>query len=231
MALTTGTQGWSPNLGSIGAFALGRCKVRRPAILPEHLADVAMAANMVIAKWSLDQANLWAVDLLNVPLVQGTATYTLPATVLLLLDAYISVPAGSAVQDRIVSSISRTTYASFPNKTHQAFPSSFWFDRTEPPSVTLYPTPDGTMSYTLKYYAIIRSDDSAVAGAKTLDLPYRMLPAFADALAAELALTYSPESFQVLDQVAERSFKRARDQESEDVPLFVIPGLSSYYRR
>lgn len=226
---TTGTYTFNPNLGSLGAIALGRCKVRRSAILPDHLADVAMAANLVLVDWSLDQPNLWSVRLASAALSQGVTAYTLPANLLLLLDCYVTTTVSGVATDRVIYSVSRSEYAAYPQKATQAPPTVYWFDRVTPPTITLYPTPDGNGPYTLNYYGVYQDQDAAVGAAAQLDLPYRMLSAFADALAAKLALTYAPEQFALLDGVAQRSFAAARAQENENVPLQIVPGLSGYY--
>lgn len=224
------TQNFNPTLGSIGAFALGRCNVRRTAIDVGHLADMAMAANLVLVDFAGDQPNLWSVILNSIPLVQGTTTYAYPANVLLVLDCYIRKTVGGVNNDRIIYGVSRSEYASYPNKQQQAFPTTYWADRVVPLQTSLYPTPDGNGPYTLFSYVIQQDDDAVTTGAKQLDLPYRAMSAFADALAAKLALTYAPDRFALLDGVAQRSYAKLNGQENENVPLYVIPGLSGYYR-
>lgn len=230
MASPSGTTSFSPDLGSLSAFALGRCAVRRPEITAHNLADCAMAANLVLVDWSVDQPNLWGVELASVALVQGTATYTLPANLLLLLDAYITTSVGGTAQDRVIYGVSRTEYDAYPIKLNQAPPTVFWFNRIIPPTVTVYPVADGNGPYTLNYHGVFQDDDAILSGATGLDLPYRMFSAFADALAAKLSLTYLPDQYTQLSGVAERSYARARGQESENVPLYIVPGIQGYRR-
>lgn len=227
---TSGTTNFNPALASIGAYCLGRCNVRRPEITTGHLADVAMAANLVLVDFADDQPNLWAVQLNSISLVQGQATYTLPADVLLVLDCYITTVIANNDNDRIIYGVSRTEYAAYPIKLMQAPPTVYWFDRIIPPTISVYPAPDGNGPYTLNYYAVIQDQDAIIGASTKLDLPYRQLSTFADALAAKLALTYAPDRFTMLDGVAQRSYTRARAQESENVPLYIVPGISGYRR-
>ena len=221
---------WNPDLGSIGAFALGRCGVRRPEITVGHLADVAMAANLVNVDWSDNEPQLWQVALASVPLVQGTTAYTLPANLLLVLDCYLTVTYQGTSTDRIIYPVARSEYASYPNKAEQAPPTVYWADRTEPVVLSLYPTPDGNASYVLHYYGVYRDDDAALSGAAQTTLPYRSLSAFVDALAAKLALTYAPDKFAALEAVAMKSYGRLNAQENENPVLYVTPGLQRYTR-
>lgn len=226
---TSGTTNFNPSIGSIGAYAFGRSGIRRPQITVEHLADMAMAANLVLVDFSVDQPNLWAVTLNSIPLVQGTAAYTLPANVLMVLDCFTRVTVGGVQNDRVIYGVSRSEYAAYPNKLMQASPTVYWADRVVPIQVSIYPVPDGGGPYTLFYYCVQQDEDAVLAGGAQLDLPYRMLSTFVDGLAAKLSLSYAPDKFEMLDKVAQVSYGRARAQENENVPLYIVPGLNGYF--
>lgn len=221
---TSGTTAYNPSTGSIGAYALRRCGVSRAAITTEHLADIAMASNMVLSQWSVSQPNLWKVQSTTLTVTTGNpGPYSLPSDVILVLDAYITVDSN----DRVLSPVGRSEYIAFPNKTTEAPPTIFWFDRVVPPTLTFYPAPDQT--YTVTYYAVHQDQDAVVPGALTLDLPNRYLNAFKDALAAELAAIYSPERAPALDALAQRTKAQMDAQDREVVPLYIVPDMSSYY--
>lgn len=224
------TTAFGPDLGAISAFALGRSGVRRPAITADNLADAAMAANLVLVEWANDEPQLWQVQLTSVPLTQGVITYTLASNLLLLLDAYITVTVGGIPQDRVIYGVSRVSYDSYPNKTFQGYPTTYWFNRVIPPQISLYQAPDGNGPYVLNFHGVYQDQDAVMPGATGLDLPYRAFSAFTDAVAAKLSLSYKPEAFQVLEAVAMKSYAALRAQENESTPLFVTPGLSSYFR-
>ena len=76
--------------------------------------------NLLFADWANRGVNLWAVDLITVPLVQGQATYNVDPSTVVMLDAYMGIVNGSVETDRIILPISRSEYANYPNKSQQA---------------------------------------------------------------------------------------------------------------
>jgi hypothetical protein len=141
---TSGTYTFNPSLGELTVYAYQLIGVRPTALLQEHLDAARTATNMMFTRWSNQGVNLWQVDLVTISLIQGTATYNVDANTVTMLDAYIE--SGSPSIDRVILPISRTEYASYPNKTQQGFPTTFWFDRLLAPTVTLWPVPDGTQT-------------------------------------------------------------------------------------
>lgn len=148
-------------------------------------------------------------------------------------------PSGQAPEDRVVTPISRTEYAAQPNKFQQAFPTTVWWDRAPAyggSSLTTWPVADQNGPYLLFYWAMVQIDDVQMQGGASLDVPERFLEAFASGLAAKLAWKYpenimkngiSPEK---LDQIAERAWAWASGQDTENVPIFISPGLGGYLR-
>ena len=221
---TSGTTAFNPSLGGIGAYALRRCGVKYAAITAEHLADVAMAANMVLSGWSVNQPNLWRVQQSTVSITANNpGPYVLPTDVVLVLDVYVTISG----QDRILTSISRSEYAAYPVKTTTSPPTVYWLDRVVPPTMTFYPAPDQT--YTVTYYAVHQDQDAVVPGAATLDLPHRSLNAFKDSLTAELAVIHAPDRAPALDALAQRSYQAAMAQDRENAILYITPNLSGYF--
>ena len=154
---TSGTYTYNPSLGELTLFAYNLAGVRNTAIAQEHMEAARMAANLMLANWSNRGVNLWAVDLVTVPLVTGQSTYNVDGDTVVMLDAYMVIDDGNADPiDRIILPISRTEYASYPNKEQQGFTTVFWFDRLIAPTVTLWPVPDGTSAQYLKYYRVRR---------------------------------------------------------------------------
>ena len=141
---TSGTYTFNPGLGEVTLYAYQLIGIRPTALLQEHLETARISANMMLTRWSNMGVNLWKVDLVTVPLVQGTATYAVDPNTVVMLDAYIEY--GSPPIDRIILPVSRTEYASYPNKEQQGFPTTFWFDRLLSPNVTIWPVPDGSQT-------------------------------------------------------------------------------------
>lgn len=226
---TSGTYTFNPDLGSITLYAYQLIGVRPTAVLTEHMESARMAANMVLTRWSSEGVNLWQVDLVTVPLVQGTATYAVDPNTIVMLDTYIEVTSGGALTDRIILPVSRTEYASYPNKQQQGFPTIYWFDRLLSPTVTLWPVPDGSQT-SLKYYRLIQIQDATLNGNQQMDIPYYFIEPFAYALAFRLAQIWAPEKAAMLKQFADESYQIAVNQNVETAQQYISPTISSYYR-
>ena len=228
---SSGTYNFNPSLGEIVLNAYARCGVRRTAIMQEHMTDARFETNFMLASWANQGVNLWEVVLISVPLVQGQTTYTVPAKVVMILDAVIQQNTGTSSQfDRAIMPISRTEYSQTPNKLQQAPPTVFWFDRLINPTVTLWPVPDQSNVYTLNYYAVTQIQDAELTDAQTVGIPYRWLDALASGLAARLAVIYAPERMQMLEAKAAQAYTIAATQDTENVGLYIMPGLSGYFR-
>lgn len=228
---TSGTYTFNPSLGEIVLNAYARCGVRRTALMQEHMQDARFETNLMLSSWANQGVNLWEVDLVTVPLVQGQTTYAVDAKTVMILDAYIQYNGGTASQfDRVIMPISRTEYAQTPNKNLQSPPTVFWFDRLINPTVTIWPVPDQTATYSLKYYRVTQIQDAELTDAQNVDIPYRWLDALCSGLAARVAAIYAPDRLQMLEAKADQAYTIAATQDTENVALYIMPGLSGYFR-
>lgn len=227
---SSGTYSFAPSIGELILNAYGRIQIRRTEITQQHLADAANEANLVQVEFSNRLPNLWLCETYTVNLSQATAEYTLPARLIAPMAVYLTITQGSVSTDRILVPISTYEYAALPNKTTQGQPTSFWFDRQESPIVHLWPVPDGNAIYTLNLRMVSQPQDARAQSGTTLEFPYRFLDAFAASLAARLAVIYKPELEAKRQADAERAWAIAATQDQEDVPMFITPALSGYYR-
>ena len=226
---TSGTYAFNPSLGELTLYAYNQIGIRNTALTQEHMMTSRVATNLMLARWSNQGVNLWAVDLITVPLVQAQKTYNVDANTVMILDAYIETTGGSQPIDRIILPVSRTEYASYPNKDQQGFPTTFWFDRLLSPTVTLWPVPDGNEPY-LKYYRVRQLQDSNLTNGQTVEIPYLWMEAFADGLAYRLAKIWQPQAAPMLKADAAESYKIASDQNVESASQYISPQISGYYR-
>ena len=226
---TSGTTSFNPALGEIVVHAFGMCGVRPTAITQEHMQSSRMAVNMLLTTWSSKGVNLWKVTLQSVPLVAGQATYSVPSNNIVMLDTYISTTTGSSTIDRLILPISRTEYASYPNKAQQGFPTTYWQDRLLSGTVTLWPVPDGTQT-ALNYYQVEQVQDANFTNGQTVDVPPYFLEALSFGLAYRLAIVWAPERAQGLKALADESYQTAADQNVESAPFFITPMTSGYFR-
>lgn len=230
MASPSGTYNFSPSLADFTLYAFGKVGVKRTALLQEHLVDSRMAANLVFSEWANRGVNLWNVELTQVSTVAGQIGYQTPANSVMVLDAYLTLnPGSSDTEDIIMNSISRTDYASIPNKLEQGQPTIFWYDRLVSGLINLWQCPDST-PYTLNYYWVSQNQDANMPNGTGVGIPVAWFKAFSDALAAELSDAYAPDKTQALAAKAEKSWQLAAEFGTENAPLYINPGLGSYYR-
>jgi len=216
------------------SYAFSLCGIRRTEVTQEHLADAAMAANLMLGAWNNSTPNLWTVEEVTVALVEGQATYDVDPDTVVMLDAFIRTfdTEGDPQDDRIIWPISRTEYASIPNKTWQSPPTVFWFDRLLSPTVTLWQVPDNQGPYELHYYRVIQIQDTVLSNGVTVDMPVWFLDAFAWGLAARLAVSYAPDRAVALDAKAKEALQIARDQNVEvNDTLYLAPQITGYFVR
>lgn len=224
---TSGTYTFNPGLGEIVLYSYMNIGIRPTALLQEHMDSARMATNMMLSRWSNQGVNLWAVDLIETPLIEGQATYAVQPNTVMILDAYTTTDQGI---DRVIMPISRTEYASYPNKDQQGFTTTFWYDRLISPTITLWPVPDGTSATVLKYYRVRQIQDSNLQNGENVEIPYRWLECFADGLAYRLARIWNPQMAVALKAQADESYMIASNQDVENVGIFISPMVSSYFR-
>jgi hypothetical protein len=228
---TSGTYNYDPSLGEVVLYAYNLIGIRNTSLTQEHMEAARMASNMVLSRWSNQGVNLWTVDLIEVPLIAGVSTYSVPKNTVVMLDAYIRIDNGSAPPtDRLILPVSRTEYASYPNKEQQGFPTVYWQDRLISGNVTLWPVPDGYSAQTLRYYRARQLQDSEFAGGQTIEIPYLWFDAFADAMAYRLARIWAPAMAPALKAVADESYNIADAQNVETASQYISPMMSGYFR-
>lgn len=223
---------FNPSGGELIFYSYSLIGIRRTALLQEHMVDARMALNLMFSAWGNSTPNLWTVDLVEVDLMPGVATYDVEPNTIMILDAYIRTgEEPEAVNDRIIWPISRTEYASTPNKLMQAPPTVFWFDRQLSPTITLWQVPDEQQPYKLRYYRCISIMDASQALGQNMDIPPLWLDAVAWGLASRLAVSYAPDKAIALDAKAKEALMEAREQNTEAVPFYVMPQIGGFWPR
>jgi len=176
--------------------------------------------NLMFADWANRGLNLWTVKQETVSVVSGTATYTLDATYVDLLEVVLR---NSSNTDFTLTQMSRNEYLTIPNKTSTGQPSQYFFDRQTIPTITLWSTPNA--SFTLVYYYVRRIQD-ADSLTNTTDAPFRFLPCMAAGLAYYIAIKRAPDRIQILKSIYEEEFQRAAAEDASSTPLKLTPNMS-----
>jgi hypothetical protein len=228
-ATYSGSYSFLPSAGDIIITAFQRIGIRPTEILQSHLQQAIIEMNLLQVKLSNLQPNLWDVDLQILPLVQGTATYSLPAETVMITNAYIRTGIGNQSIDRLIFPISQTEYAAIPNKFVQAPPTQFWFNRLISPTLTLYQVPDGNGPYTLYFYRVRQIQDATLPNGFQMEVPYLWLDAMTAGLSHRLARVFAPTLEQIRKADADEAWTVAATQNVENVPMFIAPGLIGYF--
>jgi hypothetical protein len=92
------------------------------------------------------------------------------------------------------------------------------------PSVTVWPTPDGSQTYQFVYWRMRRIDDAG-AGARTMDVPFRFLPCLVAGLAYYLALKVEngAQRLDVLKAQYDEAWQLAAGEDQEHASLRFVP--------
>lgn len=183
--------------------------------------------NLMFADWANRGINLWTVASGSITLSTGVATYNLPDDTVDLLEHVIRTNPGNASTqaDLTITRISVSTYASIPNKLTQARPIQIYINRQAPtPTVTVWPTPDPSTTYTLVYWRLRRLQDAG-NGSNTMDVPFRFLPAMVAGLAYYLAMKIpsGAERLPILKAQYEEAWQLAAEEDREKAAVRFVP--------
>jgi hypothetical protein len=92
------------------------------------------------------------------------------------------------------------------------------------PSVTVWPTPDGSQTYQFVYWRMRRIDDAG-GGTRTMDVPFRFLPCLVAGLAYYLALKVEngAQRLEVLKAQYDEAWQLAAGEDQEHAALRFVP--------
>jgi hypothetical protein len=223
---TSGTTAFNLDLGDVVEEAFERCGAEMRSGYDMRTARRSL--NLLFADWANRGINLWTLDSSTIPLISGTATYTMLADTVDILDAAVRINSGvvATQSDRIISRISNSVYATIPNKLSTGYPIQMMITRVgAAPTVTFWPVPNATSTYTFVYWRMRRIQDAGTTAAITNDVPFRMLPALASGLAYYLSFKIpgGMDRMQALKAVYDEDWGRGSDEDREKSPLRMIP--------
>jgi hypothetical protein len=183
--------------------------------------------NLLFADWANRGLNMWTFEQGTITLVAGTATYNLPADTVDLMEHVIRTGAGSASTqaDLTITRISVSTYATIPNKLQQARPIQVWIQRLQDiPTITVWPVPDSSQTYTFVYWRLRRIDDAGT-GINTMDVPFRFLPCMVAGLSYYLALKVKggADRLPILKQQYDEAWDLASTEDREKAAQRFVP--------
>ncbi len=184
--------------------------------------------NLMLMDWASRGINMWCIEQGQQVLTPGTATYTLPADTVDLIEHVIRTGAGnvSTQTDLTITRISVSTYSSIPNKLQQARPIQVWINRqATAPQFTVWPVPDNSQTYTFVYWRLRRIQDAGAGGTYTQDVPFRFIPALVSGLAYYLSMKIpgAMERMQVLKAQYDEDWLAASTEDREKAAVRFVP--------
>lgn len=228
----SGTYAFAPSFGDLTLNAFARIGLRRTELTQQHLADAALEANLVQVELSNKQPNLWSAELYPVSLSEGVGSYTLLSRFISPMAVYLTTESsgGGTAFDRILWPISTYEWSALPNKEQQGPPTSYWYQRLETPVVHLWPVPDGNATYTLKLRILSQLQDAVIPNGVTPAVPYRWFDWFSARLSHRLSRIYKPELEAARKADAQEAWQTAATEDTEMVPVYLLPMTGGYYR-
>lgn len=183
--------------------------------------------NLLTIEWQNRGLNMWTFEQGTLVLTPGTATYTLPADTIDLLDHVLRTGSGTTQADLAVSRISVSTYATIPNKNSTGRPIQLYVQRLrDAPQVTVWPVPDATQTYTLVYWRMRRIQDAG-NGVETSDVQFRFLPCLVAGLAYYIAMKDPAlaERVPMLKAIYDEQFDLAAGEDREKASVRFVPRM------
>ena len=214
---TSGTKTFSVDTGELieEAYELAGLELRT-----SYDAQTARRSlNIMFADWANRGINLWTVAQVTLDLVESTASYTLNAYDIDVLDAVIRRDSTDISIDRI----SRSEYLGIPTKTTEGRPSQFYVERLDTPKLHLWPTPENSTDKFISYR--IQRIDDVTASAEDQEVPSRFIPPMVNGLAYQVAMKKNPQMAGVLKVEYEESFARAADEDRDRASIHITPRI------
>ena len=193
------------------------------------MADAENEANLLQVRLANAQPNLWTDELYTQTLTASTATYALNARLIAIQAAYLTTTSGGISTDTIMFPLSTFEYSAIPNKTQEAVPNSYWYNRQITPEITMWPVPDSNATYTLKLRVCRQIQDVKFSSGTTLDLPYRWLDVYVADLAHRLSRIYAPDKEPLRKADSMEAWANAATEDQERVPLYIQPQTQGYW--
>lgn len=238
MAITTtvsGTSTFNLDLNNLVEEAFERCGAELRT--GYDLKTARRSLNLLTIEWANRGINLWTLEQITIPLVQGQIVYDLPVDTIDLLDHVVRTGTGQNQTDINITRISESTYLTIPNKNAQGRPIQVWVNRQSGanypvtgikyPQINVWPTPEQSNYYTFVAYRLRRIEDAGEGGTHMQDLPFRFLPAMVAGLAYYLSLKI-PGAFersQYLKAEYEQAYELAAQEDREKAALRLAPRM------
>lgn len=226
---TSNSKNFEPDVAEYIEEAFERCGLELRTGYDLKTANRSL--NIMLAEWSNRGLNQWTIAVKTVDMVSGTATYNVDSTnataPIDVLDVFIRQTSGSETTDVPMTRLSRAEYSHVTTKTSTGKPNQFFVNKQITPTITVWPTPDLSSTYTIHMNVLTRMDD-VDAATNTLEVPFRFYPCLAAGLAYYISMKKNPQMTAQLKAIYDEEFSRALSQDEDRASFKVSPNLRSY---
>ena len=195
------------------------------------LKSARRSLNLMLAEWANRGLNQWTIAEKTVAMVKDTKTYNIDSTnataPIDVLDVFIRETLGTETTDIPMSRLSRSEYSNISTKSTTGKPNQFFINKQITPTISVWPSPDKSSTYTVHMNVLTRMDD-VDAGTDTLQLPFRFYPCLAAGLAYYISIKRAPERTNMLKAMYEDEFQRALSQDEDRASFRIQPDLRNY---
>lgn len=195
------------------------------------LRTIRRSLNIMSLEWGNRGLNLWTIEAGTQVLTPGTATYTMHADTIDLIEHQLRTGSGNTQVDTDLQRISVSTYAQQSSKNLEGRPTQIYIQRLATSvTATLWPVPD-TDTYTLAFYRLKGMDGlSSGVGSTVTSVPPRFVPALVAGLAYHIAAK-KPQAqalVPMLKQEYEAQFALAAEEDRDRSSTFFTPYSGGY---
>lgn len=183
--------------------------------------------NIMTLEWANRGLNLFTIEAGTQAITAGTKTYTMPTGTIDLIEHQLRTGSGTSQTDTYLERVSVSNYAQLTNKETTGRPTQVYVQRlSNATTVTLWPVPDNTTTYTLVYYRLKFIDGlSSGIGGDVTTVPPRFVPALVAGLAYYIACK-KPQSqslIPMLKQEYEDQFALAAEEDRDRASVMFVP--------
>ena len=226
---TSNSKNFEPDVAEYIEEAFERCGLELRT--GYDLKSANRSLNLMLAEWANRGLNQWTIAQKTVTMVKDTTEYNIDSTngtaPIDVLDVFIRETVSSETTDLPMTRLSRAEYSHIVNKSSTGKPNQYFVNKQITPTISVWPAPDKSSTYTVVMNVLTRMDDSDSA-TNTMEVPFRFYPCLTAGLAYYIAMKKAPDRIQLLKAAYEEEFERAMAEDRDRSSFNVSPQLGFY---